>query len=959
MLKKELLLNNLFMANINDLKVWSYIDVGWFPTLNVNIEWFQGSVADVASLPTTWNTAWDVISVKSPVGLYQWSWTAWIIITLNDVLVYKWVLSGSWNPNYPAWDAGNTYIISVPWKIWWSSWKVVLAWDMLICNTDWTSAWTEAQVWTYWNLISKWWMTIWDMFKADNLSWLADYTTARQNLWLEIGVDVLAQRSFWDIVDSDIADFATSAQWWLADTALQSWDIWVNVLAQRTFGDIVDSDIADFAPALTGDQNYMSDAQISALHWVNDVNTSAVPISQNTLIKDPTWFDIPENVVINYDPTDQTITLTGTWKAYWLGVEIPTFTTGWKSAWHTDTTGHIYFLYYDGTFKWATDSFPWFDKVLIAWVNYGATNKYAVRESHWVKQDPDTHGNLHYTVGTYKLSWWWIPSASYTLASTNDWDRRPNIDETYIMDEDLLTINPPLTSKSYTQYRLWNASAWTYSLASGDIISLNWSVPYYNTFSTPNWGQTAMPINSIATVWIYTVPVTASTGSQAYRYLFVQPQWITQATSGSSWNLATALNSELLRTPAELNLWSLRDEAPELVCIGRIAVTYTNSNWSLRSVQNVTWNKFSQIGSPSWNYLTIVETDSTLTGAGTGASPLSVVSQVSNTAYGSSWLNITSEAPSKSAVYNKVETIIPVKTMFETFIWSTLYVAPPIPLWVTTMVNTYKNSTYMTDWPANIPSTITTMAWVFSWCTMIKNVPNIPDSVNDICWLFANCANLVNAPTIWNWVTDMSLVFVACSRLVNAPVISNNVTTMHWTFQWCTNLVNAPTLPDSLLIMSWTFSSCSNLVNAPTIPNNVTDVSSAFFMCVNLVDAPALPWNINHMTWTFAMCSKLTNVPTIPDSVTTMLQTFKMCTNLINAPAIWANVSYMVWTFDACTNLAWDITITNANVTNFATCFQNCNWWIAKTLRCPAWSASYTLAMTQCNWYNGVTVVEY
>jgi hypothetical protein len=187
---------------------------------------------------------------------------------------------------------------------------------------------------------------------------------------------------------------------------------------------------------------------------------------------------------------------------------------------------------------------------------------------------------------------------------------------------------PELTSKAYTIYNLTGASVGAYTLSSAEIIPVLASNPYYNTFNTPNWGQTLMPSNSVATVWVYGVPVTASAGSQAYRYLFVQPQWITQATSGSAGNMTTATNTEALRLPSELNLGTLTTETPETVCLGKIIIGFT-TNWTLRQVTILTGNKYSQIGSPSGNFLSTVATDATITGDGTGASPLSVVSDSS------------------------------------------------------------------------------------------------------------------------------------------------------------------------------------------------------------------------------------------------------------------------------------------------------------------------------------------
>lgn len=72
-----------------------------------------------------------------------------------NALVYKGVVDCSTNPNYPAANAGELYIVSVAGKIGGASGITVEAGDMLICNTDNTITGTQASVGTYWNVIQK------------------------------------------------------------------------------------------------------------------------------------------------------------------------------------------------------------------------------------------------------------------------------------------------------------------------------------------------------------------------------------------------------------------------------------------------------------------------------------------------------------------------------------------------------------------------------------------------------------------------------------------------------------------------------------------------------------------------------------------------------------------------------------------------------------------------------------
>ncbi len=79
---------------------------------------------------------------------------------------------------------------------------------------------------------------------------------------------------------SKAADFATAAQGALADTALQSLagavlttDIGVTVLAQRSFGTAANSNTGDFAPALGTDDNYVTDAEKVIIGNTSGTNT--------------------------------------------------------------------------------------------------------------------------------------------------------------------------------------------------------------------------------------------------------------------------------------------------------------------------------------------------------------------------------------------------------------------------------------------------------------------------------------------------------------------------------------------------------------------------------------------------------------------------------------------------------------------------------------------------------------
>ena len=337
-----------------------------------------------------------------------------------------------------------------------------------------------------------------------------------------------------------------------------------------------------------------------------------IPFTQNTLTKEPTGFTSPADVIVTYDSTARTVTLTGTVEGYFRGTVVSALVSGWVSDAHTATTGP-WFLYYNGSaFVWSQTAWAW-DMLMIAFVNYGTTDKFAIRETHGLMQW-QAHEEFHETIGTYISAGG--DMSGYTLASTTAANRRPIVSSTMIDDEDLHTANATLTSSLYTKHYIAGAGATsTFVVETADIVPLSTNRPYFNEFTGGAWQQTLMTANSYSDVWLVAVPTSADTTSQKYRYIWVQGQ-----TNGS---LAT-INA---LTPGYLNLGQLANIATEFVFIGKIVIRYTGGNWNLTSVAKLTGTKLSQVAT-SGNYLTGVTTDTTLTGGGTPASPLVVANPV-------------------------------------------------------------------------------------------------------------------------------------------------------------------------------------------------------------------------------------------------------------------------------------------------------------------------------------------
>lgn len=98
----------------------------------------------------TYYTADDVEGVLQEVGA-----SLAALGGLVDVLTFEGVIDCSANPNYPAADAGNVYIVSVAGKIGGGSGPNVEAGDMLVCRVDATSTGNHATVGANWSIVQS------------------------------------------------------------------------------------------------------------------------------------------------------------------------------------------------------------------------------------------------------------------------------------------------------------------------------------------------------------------------------------------------------------------------------------------------------------------------------------------------------------------------------------------------------------------------------------------------------------------------------------------------------------------------------------------------------------------------------------------------------------------------------------------------------------------------------------
>jgi len=259
----------------------------WDNAVNSLYSWLEASKQDTLTAWTNITIVWNTIS---STWWWGWSGNAW-------AFAYEWQTATAGQTVFNLWFdyvLGNNLLVYLEWRkqiyisnynetdtntitfvtwldVWnkvefvypnkWLNWKgtynratAYLVDDAVSYNGSsyiciLVSTWNLPTNTTYFDLLaSKWdtWNWAWDMLKSENLSWLANYATARSNLWL------------WSAATSATTDFAT---------------------------------------ALTTDDNYVTDAEkvkLTNLSWTNTGDQTITPWSvtataSQTVVTTPTY----------------------------------------------------------------------------------------------------------------------------------------------------------------------------------------------------------------------------------------------------------------------------------------------------------------------------------------------------------------------------------------------------------------------------------------------------------------------------------------------------------------------------------------------------------------------------------------------------------------------------------------------------------------------------------------------
>ena len=328
-----------------------------------------------------------------------------------------------------------------------------------------------------------------------------------------------------------------------------------------------------------------------------------------------TGFSNPLDCIVSYDGTNRTVTLTGDVTAFWQGRLmtdlVPSFVSGWTSAAHSAAEGS-YFLYFNGTsFVWNTVA--WDFKQLQIAMAYRDGSNFCLRECHGL-QDWQSHEANHNNIGTVLRSG--ADASGFTLNSTTASQRRPFISEALVYDEDLPSLLPALdsayvTANGYT--RMYMSAAATANIEVGQTDIIEYATRFqYNLFTGGVWTKATAVNNDYGKIFLMAIPTTADTDCAKRRFVWIMPQQV-----------SSSLTTIQAITPSNLNLGQIAGALAEYVFVQEFIVRATSTSWNIASQAKLTGNKRFQ-SSTTGNYLSVVATDTTLTGNGTASSPLGI-----------------------------------------------------------------------------------------------------------------------------------------------------------------------------------------------------------------------------------------------------------------------------------------------------------------------------------------------
>lgn len=320
------------------------------------------------------------------------------------------------------------------------------------------------------------------------------------------------------------------------------------------------------------------------------INGSNSKLNRNYLLeKEPTGFIAGTTITITYNDVARTITLTGDIRALFKGDFVPGLDVSsgsWTSQPHPENITQTYYLKYSALgFTWDTSQWE-FTELQIAYLDVDPITgvRFAQREVHGLMNGA-THNHLHKSIGTFRVSGGDL--LNYTIGSTVATNRRPNVSQCVVVDEDcqstILAFDK--TVETYAHLYLSGANTAKLEPTKTDIVNIVSTWPQYNLFTGGVWTQAELPNNRFMSVWCIAIPTSADAFSNRFRFVYLQGQ-----------SISLSLATEQALSPLNLSLGTLVNNIPEFTYINQVILQRAGGGWSIAAVTSLRGSRAMFIG---------------------------------------------------------------------------------------------------------------------------------------------------------------------------------------------------------------------------------------------------------------------------------------------------------------------------------------------------------------------------
>lgn len=552
----------------------------------------------------------------------------------------------------------------------------------------------------------------------------------------------------------------------------------------------------------TGDKYSWNNKQDTLTAWAN------IQINGNTISATDTVYWAWSNIQINNNIISATDT---TYTASDFDIKDLADSTGKRNSWDAkqDAISDLATIR-SWAAKWATSIQPWDDVSELNNDAWYITNAYhdSTKQDKliaWSNIQIATDGKTISATDTTYTAGTWIAINNWVISNTQTSAEWWNITWDIADQTDLQT------ALSWKQDTL---TAWSNVTISGNTISAT-----DTTYSSWTW----ISINSsnvISNSWVTSVNNATwdVTVSEFAPWTWTTGQILTKTASGYGWSDAPTPSSEVSDVAYASSWDGVTTIAPSKNAVyDKISAMDTTIAWKQATISDLATIR-SNASAGKWAADTIATYGDVVTH---NASEFLTTDKISNTAYWTSWNGVTNVAPSKDAVYDKIESVI-----------SSI---PTVPTNVSAFTN---DAWYITS--ASLPTvnnkTITIQK---NWTSVGDFTLNQSTDESINITVPVTAADVSALPASTKYAASLSLSMDSSTYVVTAQLKDQS-----WNNLWAAQTID---LPIESVVVSWTYDSTTKKVILTLKDWSTIDFSIADL--VSWLQNQLTAWNLISLTW--------------------------------------------------------------------------------------------------------------